>query len=623
MDLARVVDMLADTSIDVAALVHRYDVERRLRLEPARPVHGVEAEGKFSHYVEDPYSSAPGPRAPVTDDVDVLVVGAGHSGLLAGVRLRQAGIEDVRLVDIAGDVGGVWYWNRYPGIQCDVESYIYMPLLEETGYVPTRRYAPGQEIFEHAQRIARSFDLYAKSLLQTRVTSVVWSEEDQRWIVGTDRSDRVRARYVVMANGNLSKPKLPAVPGVDRFRGHTFHTSRWDYDYTGGTPENPVLDKLGDKRVGVVGTGATAIQVVPALGPAAEQLYVFQRTPSVVGIRGNRDTDPEWYAKQPKGWQRDRMINFTAVTGGEEPYVDLVGDGWTEIQKNISRTAAVRKSEELGRPLSEGELMAAILASDLNTAEKLRERVAAIVTDPGTAESLKAWYYLYCKRPTFHDEYLPTFNRPNVELVDTRGAGLEAFTESGVVVGGQEYELDCLVFASGFDVVASHRRVAGYDPVGRGGLRLSEKWALGPRTLWGVQTRDFPNMFFTGMIQNGSVLNYTHLLDEQARHIAHVVSRATADGLVVVEPTAEAESAWLAEMGRFVTDAEVSRWQRCTPGIFNAEGDPRRSDGFLWRRYGGGAMAYFAFLEAWREEGRLAGLDSARASELAGSGPEA
>ena len=612
MDLEGVMDMLGDSSIDVSALVHRYDVERRKRLSPKRAVQRIDVTEEFSHYVEDPYTPAPAPREPVTDDVDVLIVGAGHSGLLAAVRLRQAGIERIRLVDVAGDVGGVWYWNRYPGIQCDVESYIYMPLLEETGYVPTRRYAPGQEIFEHAQRIAREFGLYDDALLQTSVTGVEWSEEDQRWIVQTDRFDCVRSRFVVMANGNLSKPKLPAVPGVDRFRGHTFHTSRWDYSYTGGSPDNPVLDKLADKRVGVVGTGATAIQVVPQLGRMAEQLYVFQRTPSVVGIRGNRDTDPEWYASQPKGWQRERMTNFTAVTGGEEPRIDLVHDGWTEIQRNISRTAAIRKSEELGRPLTDQEATAAILASDFRTAEVLRDRVTSIVTDARTAESLKAWYYLHCKRPTFHDEYLPTFNRPNVELVDTDGAGIEAFTETGVVVKGQEYELDCLVFASGFDVVASHRTVAGYDPVGRGGLRLSAKWARGPRTLWGVQTRDFPNMFFTGMIQNGSVLNYTHLLDEQARHIAHVVSRSDEEGIVSVEPTVEAEQAWLGEMGRFVTDAEVARWQRCTPGIFNAEGDPRSSDGFLWRRYGGGATAYFTILEKWRQDGRLEGLETRR-----------
>jgi cyclohexanone monooxygenase len=272
MDLDRVVDMLGDSSIDVATLVDRYDVERQKRLAPKRAARRVEVTGEFSHYVDDPYTPSPGPREPVVDDVDVLIVGAGHSGLLAAVRLRQAGIERIRLVDVAGDVGGVWYWNRYPGIQCDVESYIYMPLLEETGYVPTRRYAPGQEIFEHAQRIAREFELYDDALLQTRVTSVEWTEDDQQWVVQTDRSDYVCARFVVMANGNLSKPKLPAVPGVDRFRGHTFHTSRWDYGYTGGSPDNPVLDKLGDKRVGIVGTGATAIQVVPQLGKVARQL---------------------------------------------------------------------------------------------------------------------------------------------------------------------------------------------------------------------------------------------------------------------------------------------------------------------------------------------------------------
>jgi cation diffusion facilitator CzcD-associated flavoprotein CzcO len=608
MYLDRIRDMLGDESLDVSALVHRYDVERRKRLERAGG--RIEATGEFSHYVDDPYTPAPSPRLPVEDDIDVLIVGAGHAGLLAAVRLRQEGNERIRLVDVAGDVGGVWYWNRYPGIQCDIESYIYMPLLEETGYVPTHRYAPGQEIFEHAQRIARAFGLYADTLLQTRVTSVEWSEDDQRWMVQTDRHDHIRARFVVMANGNLSKPKLPAVPGVDRFRGHTFHTSRWDYSYTGGSPDNPVLDKLADKRVGIVGTGATAIQVVPELGHAAQKLYVFQRTPSVVGIRANRATDLNWYARQPEGWQHHRMLNFTAVTGGEEPHVDLVQDGWTEIQKNISATAAIRKSEELGRPLTSEEAAAAILASDLLTAKELRNRVASTVADPHTAESLKAWYYLYCKRPTFHDEYLPTFNRPNVELVDTDGAGIEAFTEAGVVVNGQEYELDCLVFASGFDVVASHRTIAGYDPIGRRGLLLSQKWARGPRTLWGVQTRDFPNMFFTGMIQNGSVLNYTHLLDEQARHIAHVVSRVGQEGIASVEPTAEAEQAWVDEMGRFITDAEVTRWQRCTPGIFNAEGDPRSSDGFLWRRYGGGATAYFARLLAWRQAGLLDGLET-------------
>ncbi|MBU6317673.1 MAG: NAD(P)/FAD-dependent oxidoreductase, partial [Acidobacteria bacterium] len=284
---------MTDT-FDPDLLRDRYRHERDKRLRSDGNEQYVEIAGQFAHYLDDPYVQVQ-ERPPLHDTVEVAIIGGGFGGLLAGARLREAGVEDIRLIEKGGDVGGTWYWNRYPGAACDIESYVYLPLLEELGYVPTRKYATAPEILQHSRNIAKHYRLYDNACLGTEVTDLTWHEGDGLWTISTNRGDRMRARYVVMANGPLHRPKLPGIAGIEDYRGHSFHTSRWDYDYTGGDSSGG-LDRLGDKVVGIIGTGATAVQAIPHLGRHAKHLYVFQRTPSSIDVRNDRPTDPEWAA---------------------------------------------------------------------------------------------------------------------------------------------------------------------------------------------------------------------------------------------------------------------------------------------------------------------------------------
>src|SRR5690625_1048757 len=417
--------------IDLQALRAKYAKERDRRLRPDANTQYHRTSGAFGYYAKDPYTPRT-EREPLTDTVEVLVVGGGFGGLLTGARLRQVGVESIRMLDEAGDFGGTWYWNRYPGIHCDIESYSYMPLLEEVGTVPQWRYAPGEEIRRHAVAIAKTFGLYRDTVFHTRVTDLEWDEATDEWVVSTDRGDRMRARFVITSSGTLTQPKLPGIPGIESFQGHTFHTSRWDYDYTGGDQEGG-LTGLADKKVAVVGTGATGVQVVPHLGQDAKHLYVFQRTPSSVDVRDNRPTDPDWAASLRPGWQRERMENFLAIVSGEQVDNDLTQDGWTStahLQRKMI-TGAVDTS----LPPHERELREEL--DDARKMNRIRARVDQVVDDPATAELLKPWYRYMCKRPCFSDHYLQTFNRENVTLVDTADhGGITRMTEDAVVVGG-------------------------------------------------------------------------------------------------------------------------------------------------------------------------------------------
>ncbi|HVN00726.1 MAG TPA: NAD(P)/FAD-dependent oxidoreductase [Caulobacteraceae bacterium] len=587
----------ADLDFDPDALREKYRQERDKRLRADGNEQYVEVKGDFKHYVDDPYIEAPIVRGPLTDEVDALVIGGGFGGLLAAARLREAGVEKIRIVEKGGDFGGTWYWNRYPGAQCDIEAYIYLPLLEETGYVPREKYSFAQEIRDHSRRIGEHFDLYKDACFQTEIREIRWLEDEKRWLVTTNRDDAIRARYVVMSNGPLNRPKLPGIPGIETYKGHSFHTSRWDYGYTGGDSTGN-LDKLGDKRVAIIGTGATAIQCVPHLGKAAKHLYVFQRTPSSVDLRGNRPTDPKWAASLGPGWQKQRMDNFNILVSGGVQDEDLVSDGWTDIIRNLISIAAVRG----GQPMTMEEIQATMEIADFRKMNQVRRRVDDTVEDDATAEALKPWYRQFCKRPTFNDEYLPTFNRPNVTLVDTGGKGVERITETGLVVDGQEYEVDCIIFATGFEVGTSYTRRAGFEVVGRGGLTLSEHWAKGLRTLHGFYSHGFPNCFHMGVNQSTLTPNFPHLLDEQAHHIAHVISEASLRQAATIEPTAEAEAAWVQTI---VDTARLNLEfrQACTPGYYNGEGKAGSADGLFAGLYGPGPVAFFALIKAWRDGG--------------------
>jgi cyclohexanone monooxygenase len=593
-------DTPADLGFDPDALRDRYRAERDKRLRPDGNEQYVEVRGDFAHFVDDPYVEPGFEREPLEDEVEVVVIGGGFGGLLAGARLREAGIEDIRLIEKGGDFGGTWYWNRYPGAQCDVESYIYLPLLEELGTVPTEKYARAPEILAHSQAIGRKYDLYRGTCFQTEVTELRWDEDARRWIVSTNRGDRMRARFLCMSNGPLNRPKLPGIPGLGAFRGHSFHTSRWDYDYTGGD-SNGNLTRLAGKRVGIIGTGATAVQCVPHLGAAAGHLYVFQRTPSSIDVRGNRPTDPDWAKALADGWHQRRMDNFNILVSGGFQAEDLVADGWTDIIRKL-----LVMVQQPGSNLSPEGLARTMELADFQKMEQIRSRVDEIVKDRATAEALKPWYRQFCKRPCFHDDYLQTFNRENVTLVDTKGRGVERITPKGVVVDGVEYELDCLIFATGFEVGTAYTRRAGYEIIGRGGVRLTERWKDGIRTLHGMHSRGFPNCFIMGAQQGGFTVNYPHLLNEQSRHIAYIVAQARERGCETIEAEEEAEAEWVATIVRLARNAR-DFFESCTPGYYNNEGRPgERSgqDGF----YGGGPVEFFRILAEWRADGSLKGL---------------
>jgi cyclohexanone monooxygenase len=598
--------LVGEIDFDPDALHARYLAERDKRLREDGAAQYVEVKAEFSRYVEDPYVDPGFTREPVFDEVDAAIIGGGFGGLLMGARLREAGIERIRMVESAGDFGGTWYWNRYPGAMCDVESYCYLPLLEELGYIPKHKYSFAPEILEHSRNIGRHFGLYDLALLQTAVTELRWDEDDQRWIVSTNRGDRFKAQYVAMANGPLSRPKLPGIPGINDFKGYTFHTSRWDYRYTGGDSTGG-LTGLKDKRVGIIGTGATAVQCIPHLGEAAEHLYVFQRTPSSVDVRNNAETDPAWAASLQPGWQKRRQENFNILVAGGDQDEDLVHDGWTDIFRNLTGSAAKEAARKLGRRLSGHERAELMMYADYKKMNQVRARVDAIVKDPVTAAALKPWYRQFCKRPCFHDEYLQTYNRPNVTLVDTHGKGVERLTERGVVANGREYPLDCLIFATGFEVGTAYTRRAGYDIIGRGGRTLSEHWAGGLRTLHGLTTHGFPNCFFLGFTQTAITISVPQALGEQAAHVTHMITEARARGAATLEPTAEAEQAYVDEIRSLMRLGERF-YRECTPGYYNSEGAPGNRNGFFSEMYGAGPLKFFEKLEAWRADGRLEGL---------------
>lgn len=578
----------ADLSFDPAALRERYRVERakRLRVEGSAQYRRVTED--LSHFVEDPYTPRT-EREAVTDYVEVAVIGGGFAGLLLGARLRQAGVEDLRIIERGGDFGGTWYWNRYPGAGCDTESYIYLPLLEEVGYLPTEKYVKGPEIFQHCQRVANHFDLYTNALLQTAVTDLRWDDAESLWVISTNRGDRFRAKYVTMTVGGMISPKLPGVPGIENFQGHSFHTTRWDYDYTGGDSFGN-LTGLADKRVAVIGTGATSIQAIPHLGASAGHLFVFQRTPSAVNERNNAPTDPEWAKTLTPGWQRERMENFSAYIAGEDVETDLVNDGWTSIFRLRSLEGGV---------LDE--------TADFIKMEEIRARVDAIIADPQVAEALKPYYRALCKRPCFHDEYLDTFNRPNVTLVDTDGKGVDHVTEHGIVANGVEYEIDSIIFASGFEMGVPLAQRVGYDVYGRSGQALSDKWKAGISTLFGMQTRNFPNFFIVALNQVGMSSNQTHTLDVQSRHISFLISQARSRDAVEVDVTEEAENNWVQTVFD-ASRANIDFLESCTPGYYNNEGQCKLPAVRRNGSYSPGIVAFDRKLGEWRAEGSLAGL---------------
>ena len=617
-------------SFDPEQLRDKYRQERDKRIRADGNDQYIEVTGDFSRYIDDPYVEPGFEREAINAEVEVLIIGGGFGGMLAAARLRDTGISDLMIVEKGGGFGGTWYWNRYPGASCDIESLVYFPLLEETGFVPKQRYTNATETLEYCQVIAEQYKLHDIALMQTQILSTDWSEEQGGWIARTNRGDTIKARFVIHSNGPLNRPKLPGIAGIDKYTGHTFHTSRWDYDYTGGGPFGG-LDKLADKRVAVIGTGATAVQCVPHLAAGAKELYVFQRTPSSIDVRNNTDIDEDWVKAQQPGWHHKRRTNFESLLAGMPVKEDLVRDGWTEAFRDIFggmrqyrpsgwrllawslgwALSSARKERGLKQYLTDKAMVEMGLQEKMEMAdfakmEKVRARADSVVENADTAESLKPYYRQFCKRPCFHDEYLQAFNNPNVTLVDTDGQGVEAFTETGIVANGQEFEVDCIVFATGFEVGTDYSRRAGYSITGIDGLTISDKWADGMATFHGLHTRGFPNAFFFGPQQSGFTATYTFALDENAMQTAYILGELKKRGATRVDASEKAEAAWINTIKRVARQTEEFQ-KSCTPGYYNNEGHVEFESQNTF--YGGGPIEFFNLMEKWREAGDLKGLE--------------
>lgn len=526
----------------------------------------ITMDGEFSRYLEDVYSDDRIEREALDDDCEILVVGAGFAGLLLWYKLRNAGFTDVRFCEKGGDVGGTWYWNRYPGIACDVESYSYLPLLEEMGYVPSMKFASGFEIMEYCQSMAEKFGFYDRCLFHTTVDRTEWDESKARWTVHTDRGDTMKARFVILANGILTTPQLAKIDGMETYQGQSFHTSRWDYNVD-----------LAGKKVGIIGTGATAVQVIPEIAKVVEQLYVFQRTPSSIDIRDQRETTDEerteWAAQE--NWAKKRRARFAKISAGR-----------SAIQANddyLSGKVDDFKERKLyDRELTEQEMVQKQLDSNFRIMEQIRARVDAIVEDPQTAAALKPYYPYGCKRPTFHDEFLPTFNKPNVQLIDTAPVGVSKINERGVVHEGVQYDLDVLIYATGFKWMAT----STFNMIkGRGGRTLKEKWdEEGTKTFLGLHSKGFPNLFIvSGPQGGGGSFNFTDAIEQHGDYIVWALETLRDQGMEIIDIEQQAEDKYAEHCQK--ADIATSPLRDCIT-YYNGHGEAE--PGSL-AYYGGGA----------------------------------
>ena len=591
--------------MDIAETKAKYAEEREKRLRSDGNDQYLRMAENFEEYLDDPYVEIE-QRETKSDHVDVAFVGGGYAGLVTGARLAELGVTSYRVIEKGGDFGGTWYWNRYPGAMCDTASMIYMPLLEETGHMPREKYARAPEILEHCRRIATQYGLYDKALFHTRVTELRWLEESQVWQVKTDRGDAFTAQFVVVGTGPLHVPKLPGIPGLDTFNGHSFHTSRWDYGYTGGDAEGALMEGLKDKKVALIGTGATSVQCVPHLSAACKKIYVCQRTPSSVDVRSNEPMNADWYSEKTgePGWQKTWMENFTKNMSGASDGVDLVQDGWTDLARRFLGKIAQLPAEERGDVV---KMMEAYESSDFEKMDEIRARVDEVVSDTETAEKLKAWYRQLCKRPCFHDDYLQSFNNSSTVLLDTNGKGVERITEDGIVVNGVEYPVDCIIYATGFEIGTELIDRAGFEMIGRDQLSLSDYWANGMRTLHGISVHNFPNAFRVQPTQAANfIANVPHNIVESAKTIAMIINHVKAAGYQTIEATKEAEDDWQELLsGSMQMLADPS----CTPGYYNNEGQPLPENAVGYVGHPEGAMAYFKFIDEWREAGDFKGMN--------------
>ncbi|KAH3958725.1 hypothetical protein HBH70_205330 [Parastagonospora nodorum] len=574
-------------------LKEKYAQERQKRINPKGIAQYIDIRSpEVQDLAQDPwvdYETLAKTDPPVRDGdaIKFLICGAGHNGILSAVRLIDAGFnpKDIVLVDIAGGYGGTWYWNRYPGLMCDVEGYCYLPLLEETGYVPKHKYSYGAEIRRNVELIASHYGL--QGLFSTKVDRQVWDETKGRWIIDLTQSFgsirpptkfTVNAQFVFMAGGVLAVPKVPKLPGFSDFRKdhHVFHTSRWDYTITGGSQERPDMTKLQGKTVAIIGTGATSVQAVPELAKWAKHLYVVQRTPSYCGERGQKETTAEDWAQVAvgSGWQARRRTNLNSYLNANPEPVDLVNDGWS---RNQARAGLIGGNAWPVDPNTIDAHIQKLFELDGPIAEELRSRIDTVVKDQKVAEKLKPWYSGWCKRPTFNDNYLEAFNRDNVTLVDTDGKGVTSYTERGIVIGDREITVDILIFGTGFapahDLTPSDRMDAPI--IGRNSRTIDDKWHSSDfGTLFGLAMHEYPNLF-ANYAGYGASYNMTSVFDIAARWTAYIIAEASRQSehpeRLVIEASKEGEDKWSHEVA--VRAPWFAALATCTPSYFTSEGD--------------------------------------------------
>ena len=492
---------------------------------------------------------------------------------------------------------------------------MYLPFLEETGYTPKERFSYGPEIREQIARVVKQWDLIPHAYFHTEITAMDWDESLRRWHVHTNQLDHFIAQFVVLATGTFHELKLPGLPGLESFEKPHFHSSRWNYDITGGSPTDWKLDKLADKTVGIIGTGASAVQLVPQLAKNAKKLYVFQRTPVSISLRENTPTrdDPAICAMvQKEGWQRARMDEFANILQGVITDRDCSALEGVDV---LTVRALVKEAEESGATLRMEEIPKLLQMADFRVMEKIRNVIANTVRDQATAESLKPWYPFMCKRPAFSNDYLEAFNRPNVELVDTDGRGVTRLTQTSVVANEREYPVDLLVYSTGFDYETDadfyHR--TGIRMVGTSGRTMDEAVTErgGPATLFGIHFREFPNLLNIGPAQAGVTANWTQTTYVAGEHIAAVIAhvlRQKERGTEVIEPLEETVENW----GRQVEEGHEMRLQvnaSCPPGYYNKQGRPQDISSRM-AYYPKGIMEWQKVMREWREEGNMKGMET-------------
>lgn len=474
-----------------------------------------------------------GPDKP---DCDVVVVGAGFAGLYMLYRLRDAGFS-TRVFEAGTGVGGTWYWNRYPGARCDVESMEYSYSFSEAlqqEWEWTERYAGQPEILRYANHVAEKFDLRRDITFNTRVTGAVFDEDENRWTVTTDTGESVSATFVVMATGCLSSTNLPEFEGRDSFLGETYHTGRWPHegvDFTG-------------QRVGIIGTGSSAIQAIPIIAAEAERLTVFQRTPNYSIPARNEPLDPGYVREIKAEYPQLRADNLRMHAGfGSRVHHN---DAPARSDDAAAREANYATRWQRGGFTFLGAYNDLLRSREANetAAEFVRQRIRDTVNDPEVAELLCPDNVIGCKRPCLDTGYFETYNRSNVELVDARERAIERITPDGVVAGGREFELDCLVFATGFDAMTG--AVLGIDIRGRGGNTLKEQWDAGPRTYLGLCTVGFPNLFLiTGPGSPSVLTNMIVSIEQHVDWITNCLRDLRRGGRATIEATRQAQDDWV------------------------------------------------------------------------------